>query len=725
MFELYKKLLFTGVSYFAGPEGVQNAYGPEDDVKLEDLNADPKIQEKMNKIHEIMDRMEDDNVSWLKLWDKTMFKVKQDIMSEFLWLDANKLEDGGLIDKQVLEIAETKNQKDISSDLIHKSIHDYLDKLVTTLDAQITEGDDEDDVYKVLSGLNVAAMEDSFTQEQINQAKQTLDANRNNVLATQITLDSAYDISQDTVYQSKLSALDAAKTKLKAKKDMAGFENMIESVGAQTQALQDYVNDFNQAAEAAQLLAEAQQARTDALVLPLTQADAGVIVEPGLKQALLTAKAVLEAVTTTGDIQAQVLAYTQALDTYNVAVEGLNDDNRALDDLGQRIADHITEHEVVYNSDMNQFEYKGKPKEHTPTTNINTIKAFIKETDAETSAEPADVEGEILTQSREFIIIKERDNLSQVVQKLRQEVNETVWKKEVEHLFDLPVFDIEWQPENITVRDVDLVHQGDTIQLKEVEGKWGVYFGTKKSGNKIDLPDTEKQKEVETETKTPELAALETERDALLKQEITERQDWVILPLKLKHNFANAQTALEHAEWAEAIQTQIDHYTTALKTYNDGVQEKNGEQENVLVKREARKKYEKEPINTKQVKTTLEAAAFQSSVDGEKVVYELKEQSDGNYTIMLDTPIGDGYNDNNLFWSWKLNIENIDMTQITQQQLDHKLAQLKKTYTEHPDVLAKNNKDKQASNDSSVLEKVSSWARAKDTSNVDDQHGNN
>ena len=229
------------------------------------------------------------------------------------------------MDKQLIELLGKMNEKDMTSDATISSARTYLDKIITVLDSNVTEGSDEADVVKVLAGMDIDTMEDTFTQEQINQAKQTLDANRNNVLATQITLDSAYDISQDTVYQSKLSALDAAKTKLKAKKDMAGFENMIESVGAQTQALQDYVNDFNQAAEAAQLLAEAQQARTDALALPLTQADAGVIVEPGLKQALLTAKAVLEAVTTTGDIQAQVLAYTQALTEYNTAVDALND----------------------------------------------------------------------------------------------------------------------------------------------------------------------------------------------------------------------------------------------------------------------------------------------------------------------------------------------------------------------------------------------------------------
>jgi hypothetical protein len=62
MFESYKKLLFTGVSYFAGAEGLQNNLGDADDVKLEDLNQNDDFKQKLADIRDIFDRMEDNDV---------------------------------------------------------------------------------------------------------------------------------------------------------------------------------------------------------------------------------------------------------------------------------------------------------------------------------------------------------------------------------------------------------------------------------------------------------------------------------------------------------------------------------------------------------------------------------------------------------------------------------------------------------------------------------------
>lgn len=777
MFESYKKLLFTGVSSFAGAEGLQNNLGDADDVKLEDLNQNDDIKQKLADIRDIFDRMEDNDLFW---------PDKQEIMQTWLWNDLTNIDNQGTIDKQVLEITNKMNKLDVDKDIIMQQVSTYLEGLKKDLNVKIPQNADEDETLVNLGQFKMKDRTNNFTLNEKNILKQTLHNNRSDVLDTQITLDSAYDISQDAEYQRQLSALDTAKTKLKDKTDIVGLEDMIEAVEAQTQALQDYVNDFNQT-EAARELAEAEQARTDVLKKTITKASLGIIVDAWLQTSLDDAQANLESATTTTDIQQAVEAYNTALGNFNDALDQSNYEAILLHGGWDAIVSDIANSNLWYDKRTSMFTYKWEEHPNTPSETSETVLAFIEaidkieldtkwndikdrlniingntnldydagqfsyqwvtrphthtttifhvrdwisglsqETELDAGEAVAEevtptVETEILstwTESRKHIVeINSGDTLGQVIIDLKEEVNTlSGMTDKVEGLWGIPVYSKAgvdmWK-----VADINRIDPGDTIQLKQVEGEWRVQFVKAKYTPEIKLAKDATKTPVETDTKTPELVALETQRDALLKQEITKRQNWVILSLQLRQNFKEAQIALQNAEWAEAIQAQVDQYTIALKTYNAGVEGENNKQE-------AKIKSEQEPISLTTVQSTLDAKQF-NAANGEPVKYEMKEQSDGNYTIMLDTPIGDGYNDNKFFWSWKLNIENIDLNNISQAKLDRQLAQLKKTYQKHPDVLAKSNKDKQAPGSSSVLDRVSKWASAKDTSNSDDQHDNN
>lgn len=119
MFESYKKLMFTGMSYFAAESAGESESNESESIDINYLNEDTDIQQKLEDIHALFDHMEDDNWDWNK-----NSADKQKVIDMWLGENVDKLDDKARIDKQIIELAKTMQENDIAqADIIDSSVN--------------------------------------------------------------------------------------------------------------------------------------------------------------------------------------------------------------------------------------------------------------------------------------------------------------------------------------------------------------------------------------------------------------------------------------------------------------------------------------------------------------------------------------------------------------------------------------------------------------------------
>ena len=163
MFTQYKNLLMMTLRSELQP-WLQNQTGPNDNIKLTDLNNDSDVNKKVREIKDLLNRIKDDDWAERNYADDLGLTTKAQILQAWLWKDLAVLEQNGwLVDQQVVNLLKKLNSVDASKEEVKNSVISMLDDIKSEIKAKNIWARDDDDAKNLLDSTisNIGGMDET------------------------------------------------------------------------------------------------------------------------------------------------------------------------------------------------------------------------------------------------------------------------------------------------------------------------------------------------------------------------------------------------------------------------------------------------------------------------------------------------------------------------------------------------------------------------------------